>query len=60
MDFRDWFVVSLVTGAWAAGTAWVFLHPTAAAFAAWCSLCATMGGIYHWLVIHDSKEKDAQ
>jgi hypothetical protein len=58
-DARDWFVMLLVTAAWIAGTVWVFIHPDAEAFAAWCGLCATMGGVYHWLTIRDSKVKDA-
>jgi hypothetical protein len=60
MDFRDWFVIALVTGAWTASLVFVFLHPTDGNFLGWCGLCATMGSIYHWLTIRDDKEKDAQ
>lgn len=60
MDTRDYFVIGLVSAAWAAGTVWVFVHPSAESFTAWCGLCATMGGIYHWLTIRDSKIKDAE
>lgn len=60
MDAKDWFVMLHVGAAWLAATAWIFVHPSVAAFSTWCGLCVTMGGIFHWLIIHDAKTKDAQ
>lgn len=63
MDIRDWFVMAVVTAAWAAGTAFIFefgsKEHAVALITAWGSICVTMIGAYHWLVIHDSKTKDA-
>lgn len=59
MDTRDWFVMLLVAGAWIAGTVFLFLHASAPVFATWGSICATMTGFYHWIVIRDSKVPDA-
>ena len=52
--------MGVASAAWLAGTTWVFMFPSAEAFGFWCGLCATMGGTYHWLVIRDSKIKDAE
>jgi hypothetical protein len=58
-DCRDWFVMLVITAAFNAGTVWIFIHPSNEAFIAWCGLVATMGGIYHWLNVRDSKAPDA-
>lgn len=63
MDSRDWFIMGAVAAAWAAGTAFIFKFGTTehaiGLLTAWGSVCATMTGAYHWLVVHDSKTKDA-
>lgn len=59
VDLRDWFVMGVVTFAWFAGTAYVFIHPDDVNFVTWAGLTATMGGVYHWLVLQDSKRPDA-
>lgn len=59
MDFRDWFIASQVLAAWLFGTVYVFQHPSDAGYVTWCGLCGTLTGVYHWLVIRDSKEHDA-
>ena len=57
-DFRDWFIILLVAAAWMASTVFLFHHPEAPNFVTWSGLCATMGSIYHFLVIRDSKTED--
>lgn len=63
MDARDWFVMIIVAGVWVAGTVFMFLKGTpqnaVALMSAWGAICTTFGGVYHWLVVHDSKTKDA-
>lgn len=58
-DARDWFVMVLVGAVWIAGTVWIYIHASVAAFSLWCGLCTSMGGIYHWLNLRDSKTPDA-
>lgn len=64
-DARDWFVMILFAAIWAAGTFYIFAclkvehHSDHELFAMWCGLVATMGGVYHWLVMYDSKHPDA-
>ena len=61
-DSRDWFIMILVGGIWAAGTVFIFRFGSkenaVALMTAWGGICATMGGIYHWLTIRDDKQKD--
>jgi hypothetical protein len=57
-DAKDWFVMLLVAGIWIASTIYIFKHPDGGTFATWAALAATIGGIYHWLTIHDSKVPD--
>jgi hypothetical protein len=42
-----------------AGTAFIFKHPDTMNFVTWGTLCGTLTGAYHWMVIKDSKQKDA-
>ncbi len=58
--FVDWIVLFLVTAGWGAGTAYLFMHPSAEVFVAWCGLAATMTGVYHWLTLRDAKVKDSE
>lgn len=52
-----------VAAAWAAGTVFLFKFATPehaiGLLTAWGSVCCTMTGAYHWLVVRDSKVKDA-
>jgi hypothetical protein len=59
MDTRDWVVIGLMAGIQAAATVFVFKHPDSVNFATWATVCGTLTGAYHWMVIRDSKEKDA-
>lgn len=59
MDFRDWFVMLHVNAALIAATVFVFCHPDSVNFVTWGTVLVTVVGVYHWLVIRDSKEKDA-
>lgn len=45
-------------GALAASTVFVFLHPEH--FPAYCTFVGTVGGMFHWMVIRDSKIEDAK
>lgn len=58
-DFRDWFVMGLAALAWTAGTVFIFEWHSEANFATWAAFSATVGGIYHWLILRDSKTADA-
>ncbi len=60
MDVRDWFLVVLHAVIWVAGTVFIFKHPSEVNFGVWGTLAATMTGAYHYLVIRDSKQADAQ
>jgi hypothetical protein len=59
MDTRDWLVIALMAGIQIAGTAFIFKHPDTMNFVTWGTLCGTLTGAYHWMVIKDSKQKDA-
>jgi hypothetical protein len=60
MDIRDWIVVSSMVAIQLAATGFLFHHPDAVNFATWAGVCGTLTGVYHLLVIRDSKEKDAE
>jgi hypothetical protein len=64
METKDWFVMILVAIVWIAGTAFIFKFGSkenaVLLLSAWGGTCTTFGGIYHWLNIHDDKEKDAE
>jgi hypothetical protein len=59
MDVRDWLVVLLVAVTWIAATAFLFTHPDVANFATWAAVISTVTGLYHFLVVRDSKIPDA-
>lgn len=59
MDIRDWVVIGLMGGIQFAATVFIFAHPDAMNFATWATICGTLTGAYHWMVIKDSKTKDA-
>lgn len=58
-DFRDTFVLGLVSTAWVASTIFLFIHASVETFGIWAGMLATMGGIFHWLVVSDDKHPDA-
>ena len=58
-DYRDYFVLGIVTAGWAAATVFLFRHPSSVNFATWAGLVATLGGMYHWLCVSDDKRVDA-
>lgn len=59
MDTRDWVVIGLMGAIQLAGTVFVFLHFDTMNFVTWGTLCGTLVTAYHWVVIRDSKTKDA-
>lgn len=46
-----------IGGSLTAATTFVFLHPSY--FPHWCGFVATVGGIFHWMIIKDDKVPDA-
>ncbi len=58
-DCRDWFVMGTISAAWTAATVYLFINHSDVTFAAWCGLCATMVGAYHYINFRDQKEADA-
>jgi hypothetical protein len=60
MDTRDWIVIGLMGLIQVASTVFVFKHPDAINFATWATLCGTLVGAYHWMVIRDSKTPDSK
>ncbi len=58
-DYRDYFVLAVVTAGWLAATVFLFRYPSSVNFATWAGLVATVGGIYHYLCVSDDKRMDA-
>lgn len=58
-DLDDWIIMALVVLIMLAGTVYLFLHPAAAVFAAWCGLVTTVTGVFHFMRVKDDKEKDS-
>jgi hypothetical protein len=58
-DYRDYFVLGIVTAGWVAATVFLFWYPSSVNFATWAGLVATIGGVYHWLCVNDDKRVDA-
>jgi hypothetical protein len=58
-DCRDWVILGLVTGGWAAATLFLFTHPAPMNFATWSGVVATICGVYHFLTVSDDKRADA-
>lgn len=59
MDFKDWFVVFLIVAIEAVATVFLFLVRSPAVFVTWAGVTTTTTGLYHFLVIRDSKQADA-
>ena len=59
-DTRDWFIMVAVALATGALICLAFKHAGEAVAIAVCGAVPTMLGLYHWFVIRDDKEKDAQ
>jgi hypothetical protein len=59
MDFRDWFVIAMISAAWVAATVFIFKHWDPLNFATWATFSGTAIAGYHWLMIKDSKQEDA-
>jgi uncharacterized membrane protein len=59
MDVRDWVVIGLMAAIQVAATVFIFMHPDAVNFATWATIVGGLTTAYHWMVIRDSKEKDA-
>lgn len=59
MDARDWAVIGLMAAIQLAATVFIFKHPEAINFATWATVVGGLISAYHWMVIRDSKEKDA-
>jgi hypothetical protein len=60
MDVRDWFVMASLAFTGIASTVFIFLHPETGNFITWAGVFTTQTGVYHLLVIHDSKQQDAK
>jgi len=60
VDVRDWVVIGLMAAIQVAATVFVFMYHDAVNFATWATVCGTLTGAYHWMVIRDSKTKDAE
>ena len=58
-DFRDIFVLLMVSAGWSAATVFLFMYPSSVNFATWAGFEATLYGAYHWLCIKDDKRVDA-
>jgi hypothetical protein len=59
VEVRDWFVMVLLAAATVASGVYLFKHASDINFGAWLTFLGSMGGIYHWLVLIDSKRPDA-
>jgi hypothetical protein len=59
VEVRDWFVMAVLTVTMLASGVYLFKHPSDTNFGAWLVFIGSMGGIYHWLVLIDSKRPDA-
>jgi hypothetical protein len=49
-----------MAGIQGAATAFIFAHPDTMNFATWATLCGTLTGAYHWLILKDDKTPDAR
>lgn len=58
-DCRDWFVILFVANLGAAATVYLFMYHDPVVFATWGTILTTIGGIFHWLTVRDSKVADA-
>jgi hypothetical protein len=51
--------MTLVSLAWGAATAYLFLHPGEGTFITWGTISGTMIAAYQWLCVYDDKKLDA-
>lgn len=58
LDARDWYVMVHIGGALVASTVFLFFHPDV--FPTYCTFVGGVGAMFHWMVIKDSKQKDAE
>jgi hypothetical protein len=58
-DYRDIFVLLMVSAGWVAATVFLFLYHSTANFGIWAGLVGTIGGVYHWICVSDDKRVDA-
>lgn len=58
-DFRDIFVLLMVSAGWSAATVFLFMYPSTTNFTIWSTLVGTIGGMYHWICVTDDKRLDA-
>jgi hypothetical protein len=59
-DFSDWFVLAHVNAAAVAATIFLFLYPVPTNFITWGTFMAALFSAYHWMLIRDAKQADAQ
>ena len=57
-DYRDYFVLGVVTCVTIAASVFLFWQPSSVKFATWSGLVATVAGWYHWLSISDDQRVD--
>jgi hypothetical protein len=57
-DYRDYFVLVVVTFGWIAATVFLFMNQSSTNFGIWSGLVGTVGSIYHFLSIADDKRVD--
>ncbi len=62
-DARDWFVMILVAVIWLACTVFIFRFGArdnaVALLGAYGTICTILAGVFHWLLVKDSKVPDA-
>lgn len=59
MDLRDWVVIGLLAAMHVSATVFLFVERSPTNFVTWAGVTSTITCAYHWMVIRDSKEKDA-
>jgi hypothetical protein len=59
IDWRDIVILIRVDAILTVGTIYLFKHADPLVFGSWATFATTMAGLYHWLVVRDSKQPDA-
>jgi hypothetical protein len=59
IDWRDIVILIRVDAILTVGTIYLFKHADPVVFGSWATFATTMAGLYHWLVVRDSKQPDA-
>jgi hypothetical protein len=57
-QLTDYVVMGLVTAIGTAGTVYIFVHPSEAAFGIWAGVVSTVTAAYHWITVYDDKRPD--